>query len=306
MGATLIWGTSFPLLKDSVGVLSPSIILSGRFIIAALVLLPTSRRFTRSMVRDGVLLGAVTFAAYLAQAIGLETTTSNRAAFITALNVILVPLLGVGLGRRVAFPIVAAGLLALMGIGVMFWEGGALTIGDLWEFGCAMGYAVSVLMMEAFAPRHDPLPFTALQVMVMAVLATGWAAPSYPTEWPLLLEQVGAIAYLGVMTTALTTWAQTCAQRYVPATEAAIIYTLEPVSAAAFAYWWLGERMGWRGLLGATMVIGAMLLSQARFDGWRRQRQQPPLPSLDPQPIPVSSDGPPPTDPPPLEGDRHP
>lgn len=262
---TLIWGTTFPLLKDAVSTLSPPVLIDSRFLIAALVFVPFCRQLDRRLLRDGVILGIISFAAYITQVIGLESTPANRAAFITSLNVILVPLLGRLLGRGVSARVFTAAGLALAGIGIMSWEGGTLGLGELWVFGCAFSYAIYILLLEAIAPKHDPLALTALQLITGAILGTIWAAPELMVQLREVGANFGAIAYLGLIATAATTWTQAVAQRKVSATETAIIYTLEPVFTAVFSFWWLGKSLGRQGWLGACMVLAAMVLSQIKI-----------------------------------------
>jgi drug/metabolite transporter (DMT)-like permease len=259
---TLVWGTTFPLLKNAVADLSPAVIVGSRFVIGAIALLPFCRQIDRPLLRDGAILGAVVYCSYVTQVIGLQTTSSNRSAFITSLNVILVPLFGILLGRRLSWRIGLAALLALAGIGVLSWEGGALTIGDLWVLGCAVSYAAYILLMESIAPKHPPLALTIVQLLTIALLGLLWAAPQLGSQLAVLQKNWVAIVYLGIVATAMTTWTQAIAQRYVSATETAIIYALEPIFAAVFAFWWIGESLGMRGLMGGAMVIVAMVLSQ--------------------------------------------
>jgi drug/metabolite transporter (DMT)-like permease len=254
---TLIWGTTFPLLKTVVTDLSPAVLVCSRFVIGAIVMLPFCRQINRRLVVDGAILGAVLSSSYLTQMIGLQTVASNRSAFITSLN-------GVLLGRSLSKRVGVAAVLALAGIGVLSWEGGALTIGDLWVFGCAVCYAAYILLMESIAPKHPPLDLTIMQLMAIALLGLIWAAPELSGQLQALQENIWAIVYLGVMATAVTTWTQAIAQRHVSATETAIIYALEPLFAAVFAFWWIGESLGVRGLIGGAMVIVAMVLSQIK------------------------------------------
>lgn len=261
---TLIWGTTFPIIKDTVSTLSPAALIGSRFLIAALLMAPFCWPLNRKLIRDGAILGSVAFLAYLTQAVGLELTTSNRAAFITSLNVILVPIIGRFLGRTISVRILVAAGLAFLGIGIMSWEGGAWSWGDAWVFGCAISYAIYILLMEALVPKHPPLALTAMQLLVIAVLGGVWALPSWLSQPHAIGDHWQAIVYLGVVATAVTTLSQVIAQRHLSATETAIIYTLEPVFAAVFAFWWLSESLGLRGLLGAGMVLIAMLLSQLK------------------------------------------
>jgi drug/metabolite transporter (DMT)-like permease len=262
VGTTLIWGTTFPLVKDAVTTLSPAILVCSRFLIGALVLLPWCRHFNRRLLQDGAILGGVIYLSFVTQVIGLQTTSSNRSAFITSLNVIMVPLLGFLLGRSLSRRVWISAGLALAGIGVLSWEGGALGVGDLWVFGSALSYAVYIVSMEAIAPRHPPLALTIYQLITTSLLGLIWAAPEFLEQAQAIRQHWGAIAYLGIMATALTTWTQAIAQRHVNATETAIVYTLEPVFATVFSFWWLGESLGIRGLLGGGMVLVATVLSQ--------------------------------------------
>jgi drug/metabolite transporter (DMT)-like permease len=198
------------------------------------------------------------------QVIGLQTISSNRSAFITSLNVIMVPLLGFLLGRSLSQRVWISAGLALAGIGILSWEGGALGIGDLWVFGCALSFAVYVLLMEAIAPHHPPLALTIYQLMTTSLLGFIWALPELMEQAQAIQQNWGAIVYLGIMATAMTTWTQAIAQRHVSATETAIVYALEPVFATIFSFWWLGESLGTRGLLGGAMVLVATVLSQIK------------------------------------------
>ena len=104
-------------------------------------------------------------------------------------------------------------------------------------------------------------PLTAVQVLGTALFALPWVLAEGEAWGPVAW---GAVLYLGVVATALTTWLQTWGQRHVPAPQAAILYTLEPVWAAFFAYLALGERLSPSGLLGALLVLLATLLAIRR------------------------------------------
>ncbi len=267
---TLIWGTTFPLLKDLVGSLSPAVLIGSRFVIAAVVFLPFCRSLNPALLRDGGLLGVVAFISYLTQVIGLETISANRAAFITSLNVVIVPLLGWQLGRSMTLKIILAAGLAFTGIAVMSWETGGIGWGEVWMFGCALTYAVYILLMEAFSPRHPIGPFSAVQLFTVGILGGFWAAPTWLTQLDAIQTHWLAIVYLGLVATALATVTQVIAQRYLSASETAIVYTLEPVFAAVFSFWWLAERLNPREAMGSVLILVAMLLSQLPMHVFKR------------------------------------
>ena len=212
-------------------------------------------------------------AGYGSQTIALSSTSANRAAFITALNVVLVPLWQtLTARRRLPGSLWAAVVLALAGLGLLSWEGGALVPGDGWALICAVTYVGFVLTLERTSRAHPALPYTLAQLLWVALLALLWLllsrAPLLPApgSW-------GPLLYLGAVATAVTTLLQTLGQRWVGAAEASVIYALEPVSASVFSFLLLGERIFLRGYLGGAMVVAATVLSQ--FGAGRAEAAQP-------------------------------
>ncbi|XHX78109.1 MAG: DMT family transporter [Stenomitos frigidus ULC029] len=261
---TLLWGTTFPVLKQTVVDVSPMALVAIRFVVAALVFAPWLGRMNRQLVRDGVLLGLAYLASYITLTVGVDLISAGRAAFVLSLNVILVPLFGLFLGRRLQpIAVVAAGL-AIVGIGIMSWEGGGFSLGDLWVFGGALSYAVYILLLETATLKHPPLALSAMQLVFVAGVSSIWAAPEIVAQVPAIAAHWGQIAYLSLVVTAATTITQAIAQRWVSAHETALIYTLEPVFAAVFSFWLLGEQFGGRGLAGAGLILAAMVLSQSQ------------------------------------------
>ena len=278
---TTIWGSTFAVVKVLGELLAPPVLIAWRFAIGALVLLPLvlwrgqssrepgpvqTRPSGPSLWRDGALLGLWLIAGYGTQTVALQTTTANRAAFFTALSVVLVPLwLTFAQRRRMPALLWAALPLAVAGLGLLSWEGGAWAAGDLWSLACAVTYAGFIVTLEKLADRHPALPFTLAQVLTVAGLALLWAVLSGAALWPPAAAW-GPLLYLGIMATALTTLLQTVGQRHVSAAEASLIYALEPVSASLFSYVLIGEKVGLRGALGGLLVVTATVLS-SRAEG---------------------------------------
>lgn len=278
---TCLWGSTFAVVKTLGETLPPAVLIAWRFLIASVALLPLLLlRPARppqperpaapggwwqrgSLWRDGALLGAWLIAGYGTQTIALQTTTANRAAFFTALSVVLVPVWLVFAQRRRMPALLWTALpLAVLGLALLSWEGGALVAGDAWALACAVTYAGFIVTLERMAHRHAALPFTLVQVLSVTVLAWVWAALSAPGQlWP----PAGAWApllYLGVIATAATTLMQTVGQRTVSAAGASLIYALEPVTATLFSFVLIGEQVGLRGALGGVLVVAATVLSQ--------------------------------------------
>lgn len=270
---TAIWGSTFAVVKTLGELLPPPALIAWRFTLAAVALLPlllwqkrkaaplASAQARAALIRDGFWLGLWLVAGYGTQTIALQTTTANRAAFFTALSVVLVPLwLTLVQRRRMPAALWVALPLALLGLGLLSWEGGKLVAGDGWALACAFTYAGFIVALEKFASRHPLLPFTLVQVAVVAALAWAWAGASGQWFWPPAAAW-GPLAYLALVATALTTLLQTLGQRHVSAAEASLIYSLEPVAASLFSYLLIGEQVGTRGLLGGVLVVTATILS---------------------------------------------
>jgi drug/metabolite transporter (DMT)-like permease len=282
---TLVWGTTFPAMKDMTGYLSASWIVLCRFALASVLLLPFLWRARWRDLRWGMLAGVVLFLCYVFQIEGLALTSSNRNAFITGLNVLVPPLLGVALGARLERRILAALLLALAGLFALCWEGSfSWGRGDTLALLCALFFGLYVKIMEATTRKVEKLmALTASQIVTVAACAAAWLLitevplglaersqdlPNYIAYVAKGLEMYSVnLIYLGVVATAGIISLQTWGQSHSSANEAAVIYAFEPGCAAIFAYFWLGETLAWNGLLGAVLLISGMIVSQ-----WNTER----------------------------------
>jgi drug/metabolite transporter (DMT)-like permease len=275
---TLVWGTTFPAMKDLTATFSPVWIILVRFALATLILAPFLWRAHFSDLRSGVQLGLVLFFCYLFQVEGLALTSSNRNAFICGLNVLVVPLLGIVGGRLPERRIVFALVLAISGLAALCWDGGAWTWGDTLALLCALSFGAYVKLMEARTRSAVRLmSVTAAQIGTVAFCAALWlllrevprglgVLEDGANYWSYIGGNLSSywlnFAYLGVICTATIISMQTWGQSRTTANEAAVIYAFEPAAAAFFAYFWLGETMTARGWLGAALLISGMIVSQ--------------------------------------------
>ena len=276
---TLVWGTTFPAMKDLTVHFSPAWIVFLRFALAALLLAPFLWNAARDDLVSGALLGVLLFFCYMFQVEGLALTSSNRNAFICGLNVLVVPLLGVLGGRLPEKRIVAALLLALLGLAALCWDGGAWGRGDTLALLGAFAFGVYVSMMALRTRRATRLmTLTAAQIVTVALCAAIWllarevprttidAGQDFANYWSYIgqgLLQYGVnLGYLGVVATAAIISLQSWGQARTSANEAAVVYAFEPAAAAFFAFFWLGETMTPRGWIGAALLIAGMIVSQ--------------------------------------------
>jgi drug/metabolite transporter (DMT)-like permease len=263
------WGSAFTVMKDLLPDVSAAGINLGRFAIASVALLPFAR-FEKKLWLAGSELGVWLFAGYASQTLGVHYTTINRCAFITAMNVVFVPIIASFFGQSARLLVWFAAVLALGGCGLLSWDNtGGPNAGDLWSLVTAVTFALYIVRMEAIARRFRPLPLAFAQVVPIALLSLIWFVF---TPMPSTHFHLGALLYLGLVATAATTLLQALGQRAIPAPQAAVIFTLEPVFAVIFGYLILGEVPTPRGAMGAVMIIVAAILSQ--MPGWGEEARE--------------------------------
>ena len=267
---TVVWGATFPILKRATASLSGVEISALRFLIAAACMAPWVLKVPRHTWRDGAVMGAMVLASYVGQAFGLEFISSNRSAFLTSLNVLMVPMLAWAWGARPDRTVFVAAALACLGIGLMSYDGGAHLLADTTTVLGALAYAAYVLLLSGRSRKHVPIQLAAAQMYCMALmggvwmLATGGWDRVQTLPERLDTELMAGLLYLGVVASAAMFFLQAVAQRYVNANQSAVIYAMEPVFAALFAWVWLSETMTQRAVLGAVIVVGAVVLSELK------------------------------------------
>ena len=265
---TVVWGLTFPVLKVATGQLSGVEITALRFLIAAACMGPFLRGIPALTWRDGLLLGVLALTSMVAQAYGLQFISANRSAFLTSLNVLMVPLIGLALGTRPAWVVFFAAALACVGVGLMSFDVQGALWADLATLAAALAYALYTILMSARAKAHAPAQLATAQIACMALLGACWMLADSGAQRLLVLpglvnaEVWWGLLYLGAVASAATFFLQALAQSHVSAEQAAIIYAMEPVFAAAFGWWYINEQMTPLALLGGALVIAAVIVSQ--------------------------------------------
>lgn len=260
----MLWGSSFVVIKGALTDIPPSVVTAVRFSVAALCFTPFLKG-DRRLIWIGLELGVWIWGGYTTQAIGLLYTTVNRSAFITSLYVIGVPVVFWILGRSARWLFWVAAGLALFGVGLLSYEGTPPNLGDLWTLFTALCYTIYIWRLEGYATRFNVLSLSGTQLCWTALLSLLWVGVTQPV-WllPMSWGEIPwrSLVYLGIFVTALTTLFQTWGQRFVPATHASVLFTLEPVWASAIAFLAINERLGPQGLAGAGAIVVATLLCQ--------------------------------------------
>jgi drug/metabolite transporter (DMT)-like permease len=271
---TLIWGSTFVVVKDALTEVTPLLFLALRFSVATLALLVMFRgtwsnpRKARAAVRGGVVCGVFLFAGYAFQTFGLRLTSAPKSAFLTGLSTAAVPLLAALVYRARLRAAELAGVgLAMTGMGLMTLQGAALSSinpGDILTLACAVAFAAHIVALGHYSPDTSFELLSLTQVGVAAVMALGtfwWA------ERPAISFRPGvwaAILLTGLLATALAFTIQSWAQQYTTSTRTALIFTLEPLFAWATSYVISGETLSGRGVAGALLILGGVLLVELK------------------------------------------
>ncbi len=295
----VIFGSQHAVIKGSLDLFpSTSLLNFWRFLSSALLFSPALLNLMASLAatgrdegikdsgeggqeiwRAGAELGLWTFLGFAFQAVGMETTTASKSAFLLYLNVKFVPFFAsVLFGRQISVSTWTSAALALFGTFLLGNDGSGWVIGDLWSVVAAAASALYILRLESFSVVFDAAQLNAVSFAVTAGLCGLWVLlDSFRVDigiarvggvvvgledaWSSLLAAPLPVLYLGVITTALCNYLQTLGQRGVRAERAAVIYSLDPVYGAVFSYWLLGEELGPAGFGGAALILAGVALS---------------------------------------------
>lgn len=270
------WGTAFSAQSNAMRFIEPYTFVFLRSLITAGILLaaltpldrlsgapgPGKAGLSRHLAVGG-LCGTVLVAATILQQIGLVTTTPAKSGFITALYILIVPMLGVFLGRRPRPILWLAALLSLLGLYFLCMEGGfRLAVGDLFTLGSAFVFAVHILAVDRWGRELNSVALSAIQFTTAAL----WAGIlCFALEKP-SLAAIGQcwkdIAFVAVFSGALGYTLQIFGQKYTDPTLAALLMCLESVFAALGGWVLLGDALSARELLGCALMLSASVAAQ--------------------------------------------
>jgi len=272
---TLVWGSTFVLIKEALRDSSPLVLNAVRMTLAAALLAVYYRKhlvaLDRRAVAAGSIVGVFLYLGYALQTAGLKLTTPSKSAFLTGVSTVLVPLLMVLVWRTRVHPWRAVGIaLALTGLFMMTVPAGRegladfarVNRGDLLVIGCAFAFAFQIILLGRATQRF---PFEQMAVLQIAVAAALMVVSAPLLEQPVFRPSPAVIATVlvtGILGTAVAFTVQAWAQQFTPATHTALIFTLEPVFAWLTSFLVLQERLGLRAGAGALAILAGVLISE--------------------------------------------
>lgn len=269
--ATLIWGSSFVIVKDTTNAISPAWILVFRFALAAVLLAVVFLKKRALYLRkDYVLLGALfgflLFMGYYLQTIGITDTTPGKNAFLTGTYCVMVPFLAWFIQRKRphAFNIVAA-LLCIVGIGLVSLSSGfSISFGDALTLCCAVFYGLHICFVSKYSQDRDIFVLTMWQFAFTALFSLVAALAFEPApEWGELSAQYWvSLLYLGIACTTLALLLQNVGQQKLPPSTASLLLSLESPFGVAFSVAFGAEALTVRMVCGFVLIFVAILVSE--------------------------------------------
>ena len=266
---TAVWGATFFMIKDALHAVPPFWFVALRFTLAGALLAPFAARGSlRADARAGVAVGLLLFLGYALQTLGLQFTSASRAGFITGLAVVFVPCAEALFFRsRPSRQTLSGVALSIVGMALLAFgasDPGQVALGDVLVLGCALAFSAHILAISRAAQRADPLRLTFIQVLTVGALSLALAGALERFPSAEMIAALPAIGFTAVFATVGAYYVQARAQRFTSPTHTALIFALEPVFAAAFAFALAGERLTQLETAGCALIVLGMLAATAR------------------------------------------
>ncbi|MEH7112319.1 DMT family transporter [Neobacillus niacini] len=267
----IIWGSGFVASAISLEHFTPYQILAGRFLIGTLILTVIFHKRLKSIDKStmikGAVLGIFLYLAFALQTVGLQFTTPSKNAFLTAVNVVIVPFIAFFMyKRKIDMYELMGAVLAMIGIAVLSLKLSAeINIGDLLTLGCAFGFAFHIFYTAKYVKDTDPVSLTLVQMMTAAIIGVIVVLFKGETSFVVQKEGILSLLYLGVFSTTICYLLQTVAQKMITETKAAIILSTESFWGMVFSVAILDEAITIKMVLGAILILVAIIISETKL-----------------------------------------
>lgn len=280
MLTALIWGTAFVAQSVGMDYLGPCAFTATRNFIGCVALLPVIALASRlrsgaqpeeaapapgkkALFGWGAACGLLLGGATLLQQAGMQTASAGKAGFLTALYIVIVPVLGIFLGRRPGLKVWMGVVLALVGAYLLSVKGGAgIASGDLLVIASAVVFSLHILVIDSVPAGVDGVRLSCVQFLVAGVFALVLALFLESFTWRDILSAWVPLLYTGVVSSGVGYTLQILGQRTVNPTVASLILSLESVFAALAGWAILGQALSLRELFGCALVFVAVILAQ--------------------------------------------
>lgn len=274
--AAFIWGIAFVAQSVGMDYMGPWTFNGGRFLLGGMVLLPVilvkrSRNKKEKIApadlkttfTGGICCGLALCAAALFQQVGIMYTTVGKAGFITTLYIIMVPILGIFLKKKVQGRIWTGALIAAAGMYLLCMnEGFSVSKGDALVFICAIIFSIHILVIDYFSKRADGVELSCIQFFTAGIIATAGAFLFETPSFTGIVEGIIPLAYAGILSCGVAYTLQIIGQKNIDPTIASLLLSLESVVSMLAGWVLLGQALNAKELFGCGLVFGAVILVQ--------------------------------------------
>lgn len=278
----LIWGVAFVAQSEGMNYVGGFTFNACRFIVGGMVLIPCIfflrrvngdqwaklDRTEQAKRRKTGIIGGICCGVFIClgstfQQFGIAQTTVGKAGFITSLYIIIVPILGLFLRKKVGLNIwVSVGIAALGMYLLCITEGFAISRGDFLVFLCAIGFSLHILVIDYFSPKADGVVISCVQFFTAGIISGVLMFLFERPTWDAVMAAWAPVLYAGVMSCGVGYTLQVVAQKDVEPTIASLIMSLESVFSLLAGWVLLGQKMSPKELSGCVLVFGAIVLAQ--------------------------------------------
>lgn len=282
MVTAVVWGSGFVITDIGLNYMNAYQLMAGRFVLAALLLVIIFsyklKKLNKGIIIKGAILGALLYTGFVLQTVGLEYTTPSKNAFLTAINVLIVPLIAYVVYKRKIdrFEIIGA-VTALIGIGLLSLQSSfTMNIGDILTILCAVAFAFDIFYTNKFVQKEDAILLTVIQFVFAALISIVFVLIRGDIPTSMEAEGVYSIVYLAIFSTIIAYLFQNIAFKYTSATQGAVILSMESVFGMLFSVLFLHEVLTGRMVVGAALILLAILFTELKptFSKKRREKIQ--------------------------------
>ncbi|GEK32799.1 DMT family transporter [Kurthia sibirica] len=270
MLTAIVWGSGFVMTDIGLVYLSPYQLMAGRFILAAIILISIFsyklKNINKKVLIKGAILGTILYTGFVLQTVGLQYTTPSKNAFLTAVNVLIVPLIAFVIYKRKfdRFEMIGA-FAALIGIGLLSLESSfTMNIGDVLTLLCAVAFAFDIFYTNKFVQKEDAILLTVVQFIVAAILSVIFMLLFDHIPTSIEAGGIYSIVYLAIFSTIIAYLLQNIAFQYTTATKAAIILSMEALFGMIFSVLFLSELLTFRMVIGAFLILLAIIIAEVK------------------------------------------
>ncbi|QEY34094.1 EamA family transporter [Caproiciproducens galactitolivorans] len=267
---TIIWGSGFVVVKNTVDAIPPGYMIAMRFGIAVglmcLIFFNRLKKLNWNCIKSGIILGLLMFISYYLQTVGIQYTTAGNNAFLTAVYVVVVPFLYwiIRKEKPDAYNIFAA-LLCIVGIGLLTLRSGfSMNTGDMLSLFCGITFAAQIVAVSILAEKNDPILISFTQFVVTAIFAFAVALFTEPFPEEMDTNAVLSTFYIGICCTLIALVLQTVCQKYTPPARASLIMSLESLFGSIFGIIFLSESLTMKTFFGSILIFLSIMISEMK------------------------------------------